>query len=308
MITIQEKINFGGWANCIRLNNGESELIVTTDIGPRIIRFGFIDKQNFFYLSPEDSGKTGGNNWRIYGGHRLWLAPEAMPRSYYPDNAPVSYTYNDHTVKLSQPKETTTGIVKEMEISLSPDKKVVTVLHRLINKNSGDIELSPWALSVLAQGGRAIIPQEPFGEGNAYLLPARCLALWQYTKMNDSRWIWGNKYIQAKQDPAIISEQKIGVMNKQSWAAYYLNGEMLIKQFEFLPDAVYPDFDCNNEIYINGNFLEMETLGPLTKLPPGGIIEHREHWLLANVVIDDTEESIDANLMPVVASFINSRL
>src|SRR6478672_4770522 len=81
-LRMQEKINFGGWPNCIRLSNNESELIVTTDIGPRIIRLGFINKQNFFYLSEEDRGKKGGNDWRIYGGHRLWLAPEAMPLTY----------------------------------------------------------------------------------------------------------------------------------------------------------------------------------------------------------------------------------
>src|SRR5207253_8694307 len=135
-----------------------------------------------------------------------------------------------------------------------------------------------WALSVMAPGGRAIIPQEPYGEGDNYLLPARSLSLWQYTKMNDPRWIWGEKYIQAIQDVGARSEQKIGVMNKQGWAAYYLSGEVFIKQFTFDPDVVYPDFSCNNEIYINSNFLEIETLGPLTKLPSGGITEHVEHW------------------------------
>ncbi len=139
---MQDKINYGGWPNCIRLCNEEIELIVTTDIGPRIIRFGFIDKQNFFYLSAEDSGKAGGNDWRIYGGHRLWLAPEQIPLTYYPDNEPVSYSYNDHTLKLTQ-IESTLGIVKEMDITLSSVNNQVTVLHRLINQNLSDIKLSP---------------------------------------------------------------------------------------------------------------------------------------------------------------------
>jgi hypothetical protein len=300
---MEEKINYGGWPNCIRLCNAETELIATTDIGPRIIRFGFLDKQNFFYLSPGDSGKVGGSDWRIYGGHRLWLAPEEIHRSYYPDNDPVSYTCNAHTLKLTQAKETTTGIVKEMEITLSPVKNQVTVLHRLINQSPYDIELAPWSISALGRGGRAIIPQEPFGEGNDYLLPVRSLALWPYTKMNDPRWIWGEKYIQAKQNSSYTSEQKIGILNKQGWSAYYLNGELLIKKFDFNPDGVYPDYGSNNEIYINGNFLEMETLGPLTKIPPGGAVEHLEHWLLTKATADESEESIDANILPLVNSF-----
>jgi len=302
---MQEKVNYGGWSNCIRLSNKEFELIVTTDIGPRIIRLGFINKQNLFYLSTEDSGKTGGDEWRIYGGHRLWLAPEAIPRSYYPDNHPVEYSYNGHTLKLTQAREITTGIVKEMAITLSDDKNEVTIVHRLINQSASSIELSIWALSALAAGGRAIIPQEPFGEGNDYLLPSRPLALWQYTKMNDPRWMWGENYIQAKQEPAFTSEQKIGILNKLGWAAYYLNKEILIKQFAFDPNAVYPDYSCNNEIYINGSFLEIETLGPLINLPSGGVIEHTERWFLANVDTDESEESINTNILPLVNSFIS---
>ena len=297
---MQEKINYGGWPNCIRLYNDEIELIVTTDVGPRIIRFGFIGKQNFFYLSTEESGTTGGSDWRIYGGHRLWLAPEQITLSYYPDNEPVGYTYNDYTLKLTQVIESTSGIVKEIEITLSANKNQVTVLHRLINQSQSDIELSPWALSVMAQDGRAIIPQEPYGEGDDYLLPARSLALWQYTKMNDPRWVWGEKYIQAIQDVSKNSEQKIGIMNKQGWTAYYLNGEVFIKQFAFDPVAKFPDFGCNNEIYINGKFLEIETLGPLIKLQPGGKTEHIEHWSLYAVEANGSEGSIDANILPVV--------
>src|SRR6185312_17000359 len=147
----------------------------------RILRLGFIGGQNILYLSPEDKGKQGGDTWRIYGGHRLWHAPEAIPRSYSPDNKPITYRYDQQTLKITQPVEESTGIVKEMEVSLSPDLNQITVLHRLINQNLWDIKSSAWALSALAPQGRAIIPQEPYGEGDAYLLPARSLALWSYT-------------------------------------------------------------------------------------------------------------------------------
>jgi hypothetical protein len=300
---MHEKIDFNGWPNCVRLYNDEIELIVTTDIGPRVVRLGFINKQNFFYLVPEHQGKTGGTEWRIYGGHRLWLAPEAIPWSYSPDNERVEFTIQDNLILLRQTEETTTGIVKEIEITLSQRKNEVKVLHRLVNQNLWEVEVSPWALSVLAQGGRAIVPNEPYGEGDDYLLPARPLALWQFTKMNDPRWIWGAKYIQAKQDTSAISEQKIGVLNKQGWTAFYLNGELLIKKFDFIPDVVYPDFGCNNETYINGAFLEIETLGPLTKIPPGGAVEHMEYWLLTKATADESEDSIDANILPIVNSF-----
>ncbi|HLT73080.1 MAG TPA: hypothetical protein VKZ75_10530 [Cyclobacteriaceae bacterium] len=305
---MHEKIEFYGWPGCIRLYNNEIELIVATDIGPRIVKFGFISKQNLFYLDPQQVGKTGGDAWRIYGGHRLWHAPEAMPRSYHPDNERVEFTVSGGCIKLKQERESTTGIVKEIEITLASDKNEVTVLHRLVNENLWDIKLSVWALSMLAPGGRAIIPHEPYGTESDFLLPARSLALWQFTKMNDPRWIWGEKYIQVKQDTLHRSDQKIGVTNKQRWAAYHLNEDLLIKSFDYYPRASYPDFGCNNEIFVNGDFLEIETLGPLTKLAPGEVVEHTERWLLATATADEREESIDSGIMPLVSAFLKTQV
>jgi hypothetical protein len=300
LLKLEKNISYMGWPNCLRLSNSEVELIIPTDIGLRIFHFGFIGGQNIFFLSPDDIGKRGGSQWRIYGGHRLWHAPEAIPRTYSPDNDPISYSCDSQTLKIIQPEETDTGISKEMEISLSPDKNQVKVLHRLINRNRWSVRLSAWAISALAPGGNAIIPQEPYGEGNEYLLPARSMALWSYTRMSDPRWIWGKKFIQAKQDPACHSEQKIGVLNKQGWASYCMKDEFLIKVFDFDPAKEYPDFNSNNEIYINGNFLEVETLGPYLDIASLGKTEHTEFWLLSRGSAGDMEESIEQNILPHV--------
>ncbi len=141
-INIQEKVNFEGWSNCIKLSNGSVELIITTDVGPRIIHFGYINGQNMFYLSPADKGKTGDNDWHLYGGHRLWHSPEA-PRTYSPDNSPVNYSWNGKTIKLTQEIDPETSIVKEIEITLNTDKNEVEVLHRIINKSCWYVELAP---------------------------------------------------------------------------------------------------------------------------------------------------------------------
>jgi hypothetical protein len=302
LLKLEKNINYMGWPNCLRLSNSEVELIIPTDIGLRILHFGFIGGQNIFFLSPNDKGKQGGNQWRIYGGHRLWHAPEAIPRTYSPDNDPISYSWDSQTLKIIQPEETGTGISKEMEISLSPDKNEVKVLHRLINRNPWSVRLSAWALSAMAPGGKAIIPQEPYGEGNEHLLPARSMALWSYARMNDPRWTWGNKFIQAMQDPAFHSEQKIGVHNKQGWVSYCLEEEFLVKVFDFDPSKEYPDFNSNNEIYFNGNFLEVETLGPYIEITSLGNTEHTEYWFLSKGTIGNSEESIEQNLLPQVIS------
>lgn len=296
----QEKIEYGGWHDCVRLYNNEIEIIITTGVGPRIIHCGFSGDRNLLYVSPEDSGKTGGNDWRIYGGHRLWIAPEAIPLSYYPDNNAVECTFSNGSLTVTASREGTSGISKEMQITLSPNSNEVNVVHRLTNENASNIQLSVWAISAMASGGCAIIPQEPYGEGSNFLLPARSLALWQYTKMNDPRWIWGEKYILAKHDNMLKSEQKIGILNKQEWAAYYLEGTLLIKRFAYKAGAVYPDYGCNNEIYMNGDFLEVETLSPLFTLAPNETAIHTEHWSIHSIESAEqvNEQFIDNLVIP----------
>ncbi len=46
-----ELVNFNGWPNCIKLKDDKVELIVTTDIGPRIVWLGFTGGQNLLYES-----------------------------------------------------------------------------------------------------------------------------------------------------------------------------------------------------------------------------------------------------------------
>ena len=148
-----EKVNYKGWPHCYRLSNGIVDLIVTTDVGPRVIRFGFVGGDNEFKEYEEMLGQTGGDEWRSYGGHRLWHAPEVQARTYFPDNAPVVAEQHEGFVRLVQPTETTTGIQKEIAVTLDPDRTGVTVLHRLTNKNRWPVQLAPWALSIMNGGG-----------------------------------------------------------------------------------------------------------------------------------------------------------
>ena len=296
-----EKTAYGGWPNCYRLTNGEIEAIVTTDVGPRIMRFGFVGGQNLLKENEDQLGKTGGDEWRIYGGHRLWHAPEEKPRTYAPDNSPVATAIKDKVLTLMQSVEQSTGIQKTISVFMEPDTNAVTIAHTLNNENLWDVTLAPWALTVMAPGGRLILPQEPYIPHAQKLLPARPLILWHYTDMSDPRWTWGRKYIQLRQDDAVEGAQKVGVRNARGWAAYGLNGDLFVKRFPLYADEEYPDFGSNFETYTGKGMLEAESLGPLTTLSAnGGTAHHTERWFLFKCRPGETEDAIDANVLPLV--------
>jgi len=295
------KTDYRGWSNCYRMTNGQIELIATGDVGPRIIRFGFVGGDNVFAEYADQLGKTGGDEWRIYGGHRLWHAPEAKPRTYGPDNAPIEVKDLPNSLTLIQPAEGSTGIQKTIEITMRPDRNQVVLVHRLRNQNLWAVELAPWALSVMARGGMAIIPQPAYASHEESLLPARPIVQWTYTDMSDPRWRWGAKYVTLRQDPAATKPQKIGFGNQENWVAYAVKGDLFVKAFRYQRGATYPDFGCSVETFTNADMLEVETLGPMTALEPGEAVEHIENWFLfKEVSVANDDASIDAAVLPNV--------
>jgi hypothetical protein len=286
-----DKVPYGGWQNCLKLSNGQIELIATTDVGPRIIRLGMVGGDNLFKEFPDHMGKTGGDQWRSFGGHRLWHAPEVKPRTYAPDNTPIKHEWDGKTLKLIQPVEQPTGIQKQIDVTLDAASNHVKVLHRLTNKNLWAVDLAAWALTVMKGPGTAIFPQEPFV---SQLLPVRPMVMWGYTDMADKRWTWGTKYVLLRSDPKADQPQKFGCGNTLGWAAYASNGMIFVKRFAFDPKAIYTDFGCNTESYTRGDMIEIETVGPLTRIEPGATIEHTEDWTLAKGTIGETEAEIEA--------------
>lgn len=301
-----QEIPYRGWPNCIRLANDRIEVIATTDVGPRIIHLGVPGGENIFGVMADEAGLTGGDEWRLYGGHRLWHAPEAKPRTYYPDNGPVTAELDGEMLRLVPPLETATGIQKEIDLTLVGDEPQLEVRHLLENRGPWPVELAPWALSVMNVGGVAILPQSEWATPDN-LLPNRLLALWPYSDPRDPRVTWGRRSILLRQDPTHQPPFKVGLNATEGWAAYYRQGQLFVKCFDYEPEVAYPDFGCSLEAYTCDRFLELETVAPLVLLDPGEAVEHVEYWFLYDEVEPVTsEEEADAIVRPLAEESLRS--
>ena len=298
-----EKTEYKGWPNCYRITNGEVELIVTSDIGPRIMRYAFAGGQNLFKEFAETLGKSGEPNWILRGGHRVWAAPEDAVRTYAPDNGPVHIEIKGDVLEATEPIEPLTGLEKQITVKLSPQGTSVEVLHRIRNAGNHPLDLAPWALTMMAPGGIAIHGFPPRGKHPEVLYPTNPLVMWAFSNLSDPRWRFTRKYLMLRQDPANADPQKLGSFNKDTWAAYSLNGELFIKRYDAQDSPKdYPDFGCSFETFTNADFLEMETLGQMKHLKPGAAVEHVEHWTLSkNVHLRNfTDAELDSVVLPLV--------
>lgn len=245
----------------------------------RIVRLSFKSGPNLFADLGLDPTRTRHGSFLLRGGHRLWHAPEAMPRTNVPDNEGASIMEIPNGVRIEMPAESWTLIAKAIEVRLEPDQARVSVQHELRNDGAWAVELSPWALTMFRLGGVAILPQ-PTGEvDQAGLLPNRRLSLWPYTRIGDARLMLRDDYVLVRAVSSLPA-LKLGYYNPHGWSGYYLDGVLFVKHHASPAGMRYPDNGCNSECYCNDKFVELESLGPMNSLDPGRTVVHSETWEL----------------------------
>lgn len=281
---MHREIAFGGWSRCVEIDNGSIRLVATLEVGPRILFFGPSQGPNLFKEYPAQNGKRvpdephpQSGDWLIWGGHRLWVAPEA-DYCYVPDNRPVrSEILPKGGLRLVAPDETAAGWRREIDIIPSPNAARVEITHRLVALRDLELEVAPWALSVMDAGGTALIPQPPLGVHPIDLLPNRNLVVWPYVDLKDDRLDLGASCWTLRQEagrPPI----KIGLRHLCNRLGYWNHGFLFTTTADFDPGATYPDFGVNCEFFTNGDMLEVETLGPLRRMEAGESAELPATW------------------------------
>lgn len=305
-----ERVEYRGWKNNLRIANGSFELIVTLDVGPRVIAYrkqgGFNVMKNY----DEMMGGTGEAEWQIRGGHRFWLAPEDLTRTYFPDNNPVSSVeLTPLSARFVPPPERQYGVQKEMELTLSETGSKIEVKLMVTNIGNEPTELAPWGPTVMAPGGIEILPLPPKfnhpghptrAKSPADFAPTLKIIPWQYFDFTDSRWTFGSRYIFLRQDKT-KGPTKIGLGHPVPYVAYWNQGTLFVKRFTHVEGANYPDLGTSYQTFSNEDMLEMETVGVLTTLWPSQQASLVETWeLFTDIPEIRTEEDADKILTPLL--------
>jgi hypothetical protein len=259
----------------------------------------------------EMMGGTGEKEWQIRGGHRFWLAPEDLTRTYFADNRPVKWEkVGTHAARLTPSPEEEYGVQKELVLRLAEKGTKVTVTHKVTNIGKEPTELAPWGPTVMAPGGVEVIPLPPKrphpghpknARSPADYAPNQELILWPFFDFTDTRWSFGSKYVFLRQD-AKKGPTKIGLAHREGWVGYVNGGTLFVKRFDYNENAVYPDLGTRYQTFSNEDMLEMETVGELVTLKPGESAELIEQWeLFGNVPDVRTETDVDRHVLPLLS-------
>ena len=305
-----KETDYENYGKCVQISNGIIDVVVTIDCGPRIVRFGFVGEENILYNDLERKYVTSDPSmterfgkdaaFYCYGGHRVWLSPERMPETYYPDNESVVYGILPDGVSFSPARQKHNDMQLSFEVIMGEDATDIMVVHSAKNCSKEKQTFALWAVTMVNGGGVEIIPQNK--DDNSMLTPNRTVSFWPYTDIQDKRIFSGNHFITVQHDGNVEKPLKIGINNVLGWASYSNKDYTLVKRFVHSAQAPYPDFGCSYETYVNKDYVEMESLSPLYNIEPGKGIRHVENLSLTKTIgqVDPSdEESIEA----FIASF-----
>lgn len=257
------------------MTDGKTDVGVALDFGIRIVHLSCAGMDNLYYQQPADlsDGFTTPDGWRLYGGHRMWLAPEG-DHSYHPDNDPVNYKTLPNGVIVEQTLDPRQNVVKSLKITFEEDGSL-RLDHSFRNAGDETIVGASWGVNTLAGYGSATIGFS----GVDGLNPSRTVSLWGETNLNDSRLKFTKDSISVQHapDPAYF---KIGVYSREGKAVFQNKGQQLTLTFDTPEMDSLPDNGCNFELFMSKQFLELEVLGVKTEILPGQAACHTERILM----------------------------
>lgn len=281
---------------------GSVRASVSLAAGPRIVGYARTDGPQLFAQLPDEViAHPAIGIFSFLGGHRLWRAPEVPEVTYQSDAGNVAIEPHDDGIRIFGSGDTD-GIVKV--ISLHQRGRLTVVDHALRHEGSRPIRCAAWAITQLAPGGTAVLPQSLSPVDVDGVLPNRSIAVWPYTDLSAPEIEFRSDSIRVAASRR-TTKLKFGQENRCGWIAYVLGDELFVKWAPLHRDDLdYADLGSSVECYRDHRFLELESLGPLTDLLPEQEIRHREVWMLTRLdsaPLDDVLDSLPLDPLVTVA-------
>lgn len=258
------------------LSNSFLSLEYLVERAARIVRLN-VNGENWLAETPDFGWETAHGYYKIYGGHRLWIAPQVGGRTDVPDDTGITVTTYPNGVDLALPADPVTQLSRRIEIRLEPDAPVVHLKHVLKNEGVWAAECAPWTVTQVRLGGRILVPLASGSLGGNESAPNRMVQFWPCTHLPEPRLQLLDRWLVYPVE-SYDGNLKMGCFSPDGWIGYALGDMFFKKSFETSFGPAYPDAGCNVEIFNNPRYAELEALGALNVLQPGECTEFNETW------------------------------
>lgn len=290
MTVSTSRVDFHGYSDCIRLDNGHARVTLGHQCGGRVLEYS-VGGENAMALDPDQAGWTReaadpgrGADIDPWGG-RFDVGPERVtqPHPTLWLGAWSAEVTEGGGARLTSDVDPATGLRLVRDFALADDSSRLTCAQTIRNESGTTIDVCHWGRTLVPGGGVALVPlTEPSRFPNGYV-------------MYDTD---APKIDFAPSDPAVVVADgmlqvigtplhpKLGMDSTAGWLAYLPpSGPMFVKRFPVFPDRVY------NEVAgltvslwcFEDRVCEIEPIGPRERLAPGEEAAFTEEWWLLAV-------------------------
>ena len=279
-----ERTEFLGWRDAYRLRLGEVAMVIVTEVGPRILSLSVAGGPNLLFVDRETVGQGQGDAaWHIYGGHRVWVAPETED-TYAPDNERCEVEVSEEGLTAIAPAAPRTGLQKRLTVTANEGRLVVE--QGVCNLGGALYPGAVWSLTCVEPNGVIAFPWGREGSWDLKKIVYWGRWMGHSTDVASRQWQPGADLFQVVPTG---EEGKVGTGSPEGWVALCREDATFVKSYRRVPGARYADEGCSLQVYTCDRFIEMETLGPLTIFYPGEEVVHREVWTVTPQVIDPAD-------------------
>ena len=269
--------NYKHFGELLFVEKGDIKLGIPLSFGIRILFLSYKNSENLLFEQPQDDTfLVDESGWRIYGGHRYWIAPESDD-DYALENMPISYKIDGEKIILTQNEDLKLKVIKSIEISFDGENRV-KLLHKMKSTMQKPRKFSSWAITSLDGGGTQYIPIE---YNKQQYFPLTRISMWYYTNLGDKRAEYFENYIKLSHGENDGKRFKIGVSHPNGPINYINHGVVFEKIYQIFKDKEYPDGNSSYETYMCDFMTEVESLSPLSVVDYLQTTSFEEIWQLS---------------------------
>jgi hypothetical protein len=270
-----ERISYHGWSDCYLIANGSVEAVIVPAIG-RVMQLRLKGETNgAFWENRALDGllhDAASNDWTNFGGDKCWPAPQSawfqhQGQDWPPPVAfgeqPVNAVAVERGVVMTSLIDSGYGIQVVRLVELEAGQPVMRIRTEYRKLSGAPVTVGIWTVTQMREPERVCIQLQAaskFAAGFVRLMPAEPADL--------------------KVDGRLLSlgrhkRQQVKVGTDGSRLAWLGRNCVVRIDIDIRPGE-YPDGGCVTEVYTNPDplqYVELETLGPLTAMNPGDRIE-----------------------------------
>jgi hypothetical protein len=269
------RISYHGWPDCYLIANGRVEAVIVPAIG-RVMQLRLkSEADGAFWENRALDGQlhdAASNEWMNFGGDKCWPAPQsAWPqhqgRDWPPpaafDSQPVKAVAVERGVELTSPIDPGYGIQFVRHVELDPAQPIMRIATEFRKLSGAPVTVGIWTITQMSEPERICIQlpkASKFAAGYVRLLAAEPAEL-----KIDGRLLSLTRH----------ERQQVKVGSDGSSMAW-LGPNCVVRIDTDFKSGEYPDGGCVTEVYTNPDplqYVELETLGPLTTMKAGDRIE-----------------------------------